>query len=71
MPGMDGWTVLSALKADPELTEIPVVLLSVSDDRTRGRALGAAEFLQKPVEPERMVAVLQRLWQRSVGRLVL
>jgi signal transduction histidine kinase/CheY-like chemotaxis protein len=60
MPGMDGWTVLSALKADPELAEIPVVLLTISDDRGRACLLGAAEFLQKPVEPERLAAVLQR-----------
>jgi CheY-like chemotaxis protein len=59
MPGMDGWAVLSALKADPELAEIPVVLLTVSDDRRRACMLGAAEFLQKPLQPERLIAVLQ------------
>ena len=60
MPGMDGWTVLSALKADPELAEIPVILLTISDDRGRACLLGAAELLQKPVEPARLVAVLER-----------
>jgi CheY-like chemotaxis protein len=60
MPGMDGWTVLSALKADPELAEIPVILLTISDDRRRACLLGAAELLQKPVEPERLAAVLER-----------
>ena len=59
MPGMDGWTVLSALKTDPQLAEIPVILLTISDDRRRAGILGAAEFLQKPVEPERLVAALQ------------
>jgi signal transduction histidine kinase/CheY-like chemotaxis protein len=66
MPGMDGWTVLNALKTDPELAGIPVILLTISDDRGRACLLGAAEFLQKPVEPERLVAMLQR---RLRGRL--
>jgi signal transduction histidine kinase/CheY-like chemotaxis protein len=60
MPGIDGWTVLSELKADPVLAPIPVILLTISDDRRRACLLGAAEFLQKPVEPERLAAVLQR-----------
>ena len=72
MPGMDGWSVLSALKADPELAEIPVILLTISDDRRRACLLGAAEFLQKPVEPERLVAVLQQApdgqcWRARAG----
>jgi signal transduction histidine kinase/DNA-binding response OmpR family regulator len=60
MPGIDGWTVLSELKADPVLAPIPVILLTISDDRQRACLLGAAEFLQKPVQPERLAAVLQR-----------
>jgi signal transduction histidine kinase/DNA-binding response OmpR family regulator len=60
MPGIDGWTVLSALKADPVLASIPVILLTISDDRRRACLLGAAEFLQKPVELERLAAALQR-----------
>src|SRR5439155_26503033 len=43
MPGMDGWAVLSALKADPELVDIPVILLTVVDDQKLGYTLGAAE----------------------------
>jgi signal transduction histidine kinase/CheY-like chemotaxis protein len=68
MPGIDGWTVLSALKADPLLAPIPVILLTISDDRGRACMLGAAEFLQKPVEPERLAAVLQKFQpDRLVG----
>ena len=44
MPGMDGWTVLAALKADRELRDIPVIMLTMVDDPDRGFALGAAEF---------------------------
>ncbi len=60
MPGMDGWAVLNALKTEPDLSQIPVVLLTISDDHGQACLLGAAEFLQKPVEPERLVAVLQK-----------
>jgi signal transduction histidine kinase/CheY-like chemotaxis protein len=60
MPGMDGWAVLSQLKADPALTEIPVILISVTDDRKLGYALGASEYLTKPVDWERLSAVLER-----------
>jgi len=60
MPGMDGWAVLTALKADPELAEIPVVMLSVVDEKHIGFALGASDFLTKPIERERLVAVLKK-----------
>jgi len=49
MPGMDGWAVLSALKADPELEGIPVVMVTMVDDKNIGYALGAAEYLTKPI----------------------
>jgi len=60
MPGMDGWTVLAALKSDPALAAIPVVMLSVADEHRLGLALGAAEYLTKPIERERLAAVLRR-----------
>jgi PAS domain S-box-containing protein len=60
MPGMDGWTVLAALKGDPALAAIPVVMLSVADEQRLGFALGAAEYLTKPIERERLAAVLRR-----------
>jgi CheY-like chemotaxis protein len=60
MPEMDGWEVLRTLKSDPELTGIPVILLSVTDDQNLGYALGAAEYLTKPVDWERLGAVLAK-----------
>jgi CheY-like chemotaxis protein len=60
MPGMDGWAVLSALKADPETADIPVVMLTIVDDKNLGYALGAADYLTKPIDRERLVAVLDR-----------
>ena len=58
MPGIDGWTVLKSLKADPQLSGIPVVMLSISDDRDRGMAMGAADYLVKPVDRDRLAGIL-------------
>jgi signal transduction histidine kinase/DNA-binding response OmpR family regulator len=60
MPGMDGWAVLTALKADPDLSDIPVIVLSIVDEKQMGYALGAADYLAKPIDWERLAAVLQR-----------
>ena len=60
MPGMDGWAVLSALKADADVAGIPVVMLTIVDDRNLGYALGAADYLTKPIDRERLVTVLKQ-----------
>ena len=60
MPGMDGWSVLSALKADPEVSDIPVIMLTLVDDKNLGYALGAADYLTKPVDRQRLVSVLEK-----------
>jgi len=60
MPGMDGWAVLSALKAEPELARVPVLMLSMLDDKGLGFALGASEYLSKPIDRERLREVLRR-----------
>jgi signal transduction histidine kinase/CheY-like chemotaxis protein len=60
MPGMDGWTALGLLKSEPRTASIPVVMVSMLGDRDIGIALGAAEYLQKPVDRERLVATLRR-----------
>jgi signal transduction histidine kinase len=59
MPGMDGWAVLKTLKADPHLSAIPVVMITIADDRQRGLALGAADYLVKPVDRNRLAGVLE------------
>jgi hypothetical protein len=59
MPGLDGWAVLTALKADPAVADIPVVMLTIVDDKNLGYALGAADYLTKPIERERLLAVLR------------
>jgi hypothetical protein len=70
MPGMDGWEVLKALKSDVQLAEIPVVMASVLDETRMGFALGASEFLTKPIDRERLVAALERCVPRTPDELV-
>ena len=60
MPGMDGWAVLKELKADPELSSIPVVMITMEDDRSRGESLGASEFMAKPIHKEKLMAILNK-----------
>jgi adenylate cyclase len=60
MPGMDGWQVLSRLKEDNDLSGIPVVMVSILDDRSLGFSLGAADYLNKPVDHKRLREVLGR-----------
>jgi signal transduction histidine kinase/CheY-like chemotaxis protein len=71
MPHMDGWAVLSELKTDPDLREIPVVLLTMTDDRRLGYALGADEFITKPVDWEDLAQVLRRYESGGSGRRAL
>jgi len=61
MPGVDGWDVLASLKQDPELAEIPVLILSIHDERAAGLAEGAAEFLSKPLDREELLTKLRAL----------
>jgi signal transduction histidine kinase/DNA-binding response OmpR family regulator len=60
MPGMDGWTVLSALKADANVADVPVIMLTILDERDVGYTLGASDYLLKPVDRESLLAVLRR-----------
>ena len=60
MPGMDGWAVLSALKGDPATADIPVVLLTILDDRDLGFALGATDYLTKPVDRARLLRLVRQ-----------
>ncbi|MEG4326205.1 urea ABC transporter substrate-binding protein [Microcoleus sp. AT3-A2] len=60
MPSMDGWAVLSTLKADPDLAEIPVIMITFLDDQNQGLELGAAEYLRKPVDYKRFAALLSK-----------
>ncbi|WP_256794557.1 response regulator [Terrabacter sp. Ter38] len=61
LPGMDGWEVLTELKSDPATADVPVVVVSVEPERGRGFALGATEYLVKPVSGEHLLAAVTRL----------
>jgi adenylate cyclase len=61
MPKTDGWAVLGTLKADPDLWNIPVIMVTVAPDRGIGLALGAAEVMTKPVDRAELTARLRQL----------
>jgi PAS domain S-box-containing protein len=71
MPRTDGWTVLSNLKSDSQLAEIPVVMISVLDESHFSYFLGASDYLIKPVQPERLFSILAKHRPRSTQCQVL
>ncbi|RZI42748.1 response regulator [Herbaspirillum sp. HC18] len=60
MGGMDGWAVLTALKQNPDVADIPVIMLSIVDEKNMGYALGASDYLTKPIDRNRLAAVIER-----------
>jgi adenylate cyclase len=71
MPDLDGWSVLAAIKGDPALASIPVVLMSIVDQKNRGYALGAADYLVKPVDRAKLVETLTSICGAAAGRALL
>ncbi len=71
MPDLDGWTVLAAMKGDPALAAIPVVLMTIVDQKNRGYALGAADYLVKPVDRAKLVETLENICGASGGHVLL
>jgi signal transduction histidine kinase/CheY-like chemotaxis protein len=68
LPKLDGWGVLNALKRDHATSNIPVVVVSIVDNRDFGLVLGATEYLVKPIDPDRLRGVLHGLAAaRSAG----
>ncbi len=70
LPRVDGWELLARLKADPALAAIPVVVVSMLGDRGKGFALGAAEYLVKPMDRDRLLAALHRLVARPPAKVL-
>ncbi len=66
MPGMDGWSVLTALKTDPDLATIPVVMVTFVSERGLATSLGAVDYVVKPVKWERFRQVMDR-FRDAVG----
>jgi signal transduction histidine kinase/DNA-binding response OmpR family regulator/ligand-binding sensor domain-containing protein len=67
MPHLDGWAVLSALKADPATADIPVIMLTIVDDKQMGFALGAADYFTKPIDFQRLHTVLEK-YRKPTGQ---
>ena len=67
MPAIDGWSVLRSLKADPRTADIPVIMLTMVSDKSLGFALGASEYLTKPIDRERLQTVLAKYTSKSGG----
>jgi signal transduction histidine kinase/DNA-binding NarL/FixJ family response regulator len=60
MPEFDGWSVLKKLKSDPALAEIPVIIVTIVDNEPMGLDLGAAGYLVKPVDRDRLVVLVEK-----------
>jgi ammonium transporter len=74
MSGMDGWSVLSLITADPDLAHIPVIMITIVDDKNRGFALGATGYLTKPIDRKQLIDILNRFRrqkkQHATGRIL-
>jgi signal transduction histidine kinase/CheY-like chemotaxis protein len=60
MPRLDGWSVLGIMKSERQLENIPVIMLTIFDDRNLGYSLGASEFMTKPIDRNRLLALLRK-----------
>jgi DNA-binding response OmpR family regulator len=60
MPGRDGWSVIQELKSDSSLASIPVIMVTIVDEKNKGYALGAIDYLTKPIDRDHLRAVLRQ-----------
>jgi signal transduction histidine kinase/ActR/RegA family two-component response regulator len=60
MPDCDGWSILSKLKSDPELSKVPVIMVTIVDNEAKGLDLGASNYLIKPVDRERLAVLIEK-----------
>jgi DNA-binding response OmpR family regulator len=67
MPEMDGWTVLRELKRDASLANIPVHMLTIVDDVSKGYQLGASSYMGKPLDRSRLLALLEAPAARTIS----
>jgi PAS domain S-box-containing protein len=71
MPKMDGWSVLGVMKSEPQLQHIAVIMVTIVDDRNLGFSLGASEYMTKPIDRNRLLALIGRLTPRDKDGTVL
>jgi PAS domain S-box-containing protein len=67
LPGMSGWEMLAAIKSNPALAHIPVIVVSILEEREKGLALGAVDYLTKPIERSRLINCVQKAVGRSIN----
>ena len=71
MPEVDGWSVLTSLKANPKTANIPVVMMTMVDDKNLGYALGASDYLLKPIDQSNLRKILDKYCLESTSQVVL
>ena len=71
MPGIDGWDVLKRLQANPGLASIPVIMLTILDEKNKGLALGASDYMTKPIDRRRLGTILAKYRGQGTGDQVL
>jgi PAS domain S-box-containing protein len=71
MPKVDGWSVLGIMKSDPDLAYIPVIMLTIVDDRNLGFSLGASDYMTKPIDRNRLIGLLRKFAPGDDAGLVL
>ncbi|QFR32556.1 response regulator [Ancylobacter sp. TS-1] len=71
MPKIDGWSVLGIMKSEPALEHIPVIMLTIVDDRNLGYSLGASEYMTKPIDRQRLIALIHKFAPGSEEGVVL
>jgi signal transduction histidine kinase/DNA-binding response OmpR family regulator len=71
MPGMGGWAVLTTLKSDPSVADIPVVLLTIVDEKDTAVTLGASDYLAKPIDRDRLVSVISKYRRDATSETIL
>ena len=70
LPGISGYDVLVELRADPKLSRTPVVLITVEDNRAKGLAAGASEYLRKPIREEQLRAIAELYGSAATGDIL-
>ena len=65
IPEPDGWSVLRQVRADPELADVPVIMVTVLDDEPMGIKLGASSYMIKPVDRERLAILVEKYADQS------
>ena len=70
MPQRDGWSILSSLKENPQTAHIPVIMMTIIDEKNKGYNLGAADYILKPINRQQLINVLHKYIQVPASETV-